>query len=102
MSNIPGKAGLSAFIEFAKANRPGNYVQKIDVARLTAPLAAILEDDGHVGIAPVTADVSTRPSPAVQKGRGVQILGVGFGPALAGRGLSLHRRHGRGLAIEKP
>ena len=58
VSNVPGKAGLSAFQKFDDANRPGNYVQKIDVGRLTSPLAAILEDDGHVGIAPVKTDGS--------------------------------------------
>jgi hypothetical protein len=58
VSTIPGKAGLSAFEKFENANRPGNYVQKIDVSRLAAPLAALLEDDGHVGIAPVKADGS--------------------------------------------
>jgi hypothetical protein len=58
VSNIPGRAGLSAFRELDDASKPGNYVQKIDVARLAAPLAAILEDDGHVGIVPVKADGS--------------------------------------------
>jgi hypothetical protein len=58
VSNVAGKAGLSAFEKFDDANKPGNYVQKIDVAKLASPLAAILEDDGHVGIAPVKADGS--------------------------------------------
>ena len=49
---------MSAFEAFADANRPGDYVQKIDVAKLGSPLAAILEDNGHVGIAPVKADGS--------------------------------------------
>jgi hypothetical protein len=53
VSTEPGKAGLSAFLTLEDTVEPGKYAQMIDVAKLQAPLAAYLESDGHVGIAPV-------------------------------------------------
>ena len=52
----PGKAGLSAYLTLEDAIDPGDWCQKLDVAKLTVPLAAYLESDGHVAIAPVKDD----------------------------------------------
>jgi|ERR1019366_6618751 hypothetical protein len=56
--DAPGNAGLSAYVAIEDAVDPGAWCQKIDVAKLTAPLAAYLELDGHVGITPVKSDGS--------------------------------------------
>jgi hypothetical protein len=56
VSDVPGQAGLSAFTALEHALDPGEKGSKIDVSRLSSPLAAFLEPDGHVGIAPVKAD----------------------------------------------
>src|ERR1051325_4124339 len=55
---VPGQAGLSAYLTIEDAIVPGGWCQKMDVAKLAVPLAAYLEDDGHVGIAPIKDDGS--------------------------------------------
>ena len=47
---------MSAFSTLENAIDPGDWCQKIDVAKLAAPIAAYLEADGHVGIAPIKED----------------------------------------------
>ena len=58
VSSEPGKAGLSAFQALEDAIKLGARGQKIDLAKLAHPLAAFLEDDGHIGIVPVKSDGS--------------------------------------------
>ena len=58
VSNVPGKAGLSAWLTIEDTVDVGDWCQKIDVAKLAAPLAAYLESGGHLGIVPVRADGS--------------------------------------------